>query len=144
MYVSMEEQKTTSYESYKYSLWILYRVWDPSSKSNFWVVEIPSETQLYFHYIFGFTMQQIAEQKLKAFSIGTMGKRQMSKKELEDQRKKEQEEAAAQVRHNKYNKTAWCTIEVCTIYVLFLICDYSALHVLRLAIVRHGRPNFLS
>ena len=42
-------------------------------------------------------MQQIAEQKLKAFSIGTMGKRQMSKKELEDQRKKEQEEAAAQV-----------------------------------------------
>ncbi|PNF24766.1 U2 snRNP-associated SURP motif-containing protein [Cryptotermes secundus] len=41
-------------------------------------------------------MQQIAEQKLKAFSIGTMGKRQMSKKELEDQRKKEQEEAAAQ------------------------------------------------
>ncbi|PSN54653.1 hypothetical protein C0J52_01081 [Blattella germanica] len=41
-------------------------------------------------------MKQIAEQKLKAFSIGTMGKRQMSKKELEDQRKKEQEEAAAQ------------------------------------------------
>ncbi|XP_021941946.1 U2 snRNP-associated SURP motif-containing protein [Zootermopsis nevadensis] len=41
-------------------------------------------------------MKQIAEQKLKAFSIGTMGKRQMSKKEMEEQRKKEQEEAAAQ------------------------------------------------
>jgi U2-associated protein SR140 len=46
-------------------------------------------------------MQQIAEQKLKAFSIGTMGKRQLSKKELEDQRKKEQEEAAAQVCYKK-------------------------------------------
>ncbi|XP_067010744.2 U2 snRNP-associated SURP motif-containing protein isoform X2 [Anabrus simplex] len=42
------------------------------------------------------TWQQISEQKLKAFSIGTMGKRQLSKKELEEQRKKEQEEAAAQ------------------------------------------------
>ncbi|GLH10041.1 U2 snRNP-associated SURP motif-containing protein [Gryllus bimaculatus] len=41
-------------------------------------------------------MKQISEQKLKAFSIGTMGKRQLSKKELEEQRKKEQEEAAAQ------------------------------------------------
>nr|CAD7453892.1 unnamed protein product [Timema tahoe] len=41
-------------------------------------------------------IKQIAEQKLKAFSIGTMGKRQLSKKEVEDQRKKEQEEAAAQ------------------------------------------------
>ncbi|XP_033207968.1 U2 snRNP-associated SURP motif-containing protein isoform X2 [Belonocnema kinseyi] len=41
-------------------------------------------------------MKQIAEQKLKAFSIGTMGKRPLSKKELEDQRKKEQEQAAAQ------------------------------------------------
>ncbi|XP_029165927.1 U2 snRNP-associated SURP motif-containing protein isoform X1 [Nylanderia fulva] len=39
---------------------------------------------------------QIAEQKLKAFSIGTMGKRPLSKKELEEQRKKEQEQAAAQ------------------------------------------------
>jgi U2-associated protein SR140 len=34
--------------------------------------------------------KQTAEQKLKAFSIGTMGKRQMSKKELKDLRKKEQ------------------------------------------------------
>lgn len=42
-------------------------------------------------------VQQIAEQKLKAFSIGTMGKRPLSKKELEEQRKKEQEQAAAQV-----------------------------------------------
>lgn len=50
-------------------------------------------------------MQQIAEQKLKAFSIGTMGKRQMSKKEMEEQRKKEQEEAAAQVRFE--NETKW-------------------------------------
>ncbi|KAG5312178.1 SR140 protein, partial [Acromyrmex insinuator] len=41
-------------------------------------------------------LQQIAEQKLKAFSIGTMGKRPLSKKELEEQRKKEQEQAAAQ------------------------------------------------
>ncbi|XP_011505510.1 PREDICTED: U2 snRNP-associated SURP motif-containing protein [Ceratosolen solmsi marchali] len=41
-------------------------------------------------------MKQIAEQKLKAFSIGTMGKRSMSKKEIEEQRKKEQEQAAAQ------------------------------------------------
>ncbi|XP_015109762.1 U2 snRNP-associated SURP motif-containing protein isoform X1 [Diachasma alloeum] len=41
-------------------------------------------------------MKQIAEQKLKAFSIGTMGKRPLSKKEVEEQRKKEQEQAAAQ------------------------------------------------
>lgn len=41
--------------------------------------------------------QKIAEQKLKAFSVGTMGKRNMSKKEIEEQRKKEQEVAAAQV-----------------------------------------------
>ncbi|XP_058810365.1 U2 snRNP-associated SURP motif-containing protein isoform X2 [Phymastichus coffea] len=41
-------------------------------------------------------MKQLTEQKLKAFSIGTMGKRQISKKELEEQRKKEQEQAAAQ------------------------------------------------
>ncbi|KAK2583082.1 hypothetical protein KPH14_009113 [Odynerus spinipes] len=41
-------------------------------------------------------MKQITEQKLKAFSIGTMGKRPLSKKELEEQRKKEQEQAAAQ------------------------------------------------
>lgn len=41
-------------------------------------------------------MKQITEQKLKAFSIGTMGKRPLNKKELEEQRKKEQEQAAAQ------------------------------------------------
>lgn len=41
-------------------------------------------------------MKQIAEQKLRAFSIGTMGKRQLSKREIEEQRKREQEEAAAQ------------------------------------------------
>lgn len=46
-------------------------------------------------------IQQIAEQKLKAFSIGTMGKRPLSKKELEEQRKKEQEQAAAQVSNTK-------------------------------------------
>jgi hypothetical protein len=63
-------------------------------------------------------MQQITEQKLKAFSIGTMGKRQMSKKELEDQRKKEQEEAAAQV---CYNKIVCCTIEVCTFFICNLL-----------------------
>ena len=51
-------------------------------------------TRLSFLYV----LQQIAEQKLKAFSIGTMGKRPLSKKELDDQRKKEQEEAAAQVK----------------------------------------------
>jgi hypothetical protein len=42
-------------------------------------------------------LQQINEQKLKAFSVGTMGKRTLSKKEMEEQKKKEQEEAAAQV-----------------------------------------------
>ncbi|XP_060877815.1 U2 snRNP-associated SURP motif-containing protein-like isoform X2 [Metopolophium dirhodum] len=39
----------------------------------------------------------IAEQKLKAFSIGAMGKTQPSKKELNEQKKKEEEYAAAQV-----------------------------------------------
>lgn len=48
-------------------------------------------------------LQQIAEQKLKAFSIGTMGKRPLSKKELEEQRKKEQEQAAAQVNSIVHN-----------------------------------------
>ncbi|XP_008178793.1 U2 snRNP-associated SURP motif-containing protein isoform X1 [Acyrthosiphon pisum] len=38
----------------------------------------------------------IAEQKLKAFSIGAMGKTQPSKKELNEQKKKEEEHAAAQ------------------------------------------------
>nr|XP_018913617.1 PREDICTED: U2 snRNP-associated SURP motif-containing protein [Bemisia tabaci] len=40
--------------------------------------------------------KKIPEQKLQAFSIGTMGKRALSKREIEEQRKKEQEEAAAQ------------------------------------------------
>lgn len=40
---------------------------------------------------------QIPEQKLKAFSIGTMGKRTLSKREIEEQRKKEEEKAAAHV-----------------------------------------------
>ncbi|XP_022915501.1 U2 snRNP-associated SURP motif-containing protein isoform X2 [Onthophagus taurus] len=38
---------------------------------------------------------KIPQQKLKAFTIGTMGKRPLSKKELEEQRKKEEEKAAA-------------------------------------------------
>lgn len=40
---------------------------------------------------------QIPEQKLKAFSIGVMGRRALSKRELEEQRKKEEEKAAAHV-----------------------------------------------
>ncbi|XP_065220157.1 U2 snRNP-associated SURP motif-containing protein isoform X2 [Planococcus citri] len=42
------------------------------------------------------TMKKIADQKLKAFSIGSMGNRSMSKRELEEMKKKEQEQAAAQ------------------------------------------------
>jgi len=42
-------------------------------------------------------LQKIAEQKLKAFSIGSMGKRSLSKKEQEELKKREQQEAAAQV-----------------------------------------------
>ena len=42
-------------------------------------------------------IKHIPEQKLKAFSIGAMGKRTLSKKELEEQRKKEEERAAAHV-----------------------------------------------
>ncbi|XP_044257591.1 U2 snRNP-associated SURP motif-containing protein isoform X2 [Tribolium madens] len=45
----------------------------------------------------GDKIKNIPEQKLKAFSIGTMGKRTLSKKELEEQRKKEEERAAAHV-----------------------------------------------
>uniref|UniRef100_A0A0A9XZ60 U2 snRNP-associated SURP motif-containing protein n=5 Tax=Lygus hesperus TaxID=30085 RepID=A0A0A9XZ60_LYGHE len=41
-------------------------------------------------------LKNIPEQKLKAFSIGTMGKRQPSKREIEEMKKKEQEKAAAQ------------------------------------------------
>ncbi|CAB0027865.1 unnamed protein product [Trichogramma brassicae] len=58
-------------------------------------------------------MKQLTEQKLKAFSIGTMGKRPMSKKEVEEIRKKEQEQAAAQAFeefvatfHNDNNKNS--------------------------------------
>lgn len=43
------------------------------------------------------TMKKIADQKLKAFSIGSMGNRSMSKKEIEEMKKREQEQAAAQV-----------------------------------------------
>ncbi|CAH1965095.1 unnamed protein product [Acanthoscelides obtectus] len=42
-------------------------------------------------------LKNIPEQKLKAFSIGTMGKRILSKKEMEEQRKREEEKAAAHV-----------------------------------------------
>ncbi|KAG5896697.1 hypothetical protein JTB14_002542 [Gonioctena quinquepunctata] len=42
-------------------------------------------------------LKNIPEQKLKAFSIGTMGKRNLSKRELEEQRKREEEKAAAHV-----------------------------------------------
>ncbi|XP_045482646.1 U2 snRNP-associated SURP motif-containing protein [Harmonia axyridis] len=42
-------------------------------------------------------IKNIPEQKLKAFSIGTMGKRALSKRELKEQRKKEEERAAAHV-----------------------------------------------
>ncbi|XP_017778699.1 PREDICTED: U2 snRNP-associated SURP motif-containing protein isoform X2 [Nicrophorus vespilloides] len=40
-------------------------------------------------------LQHIPQQKLRAFSIGAMGKRNMSKRELEEQRKKEEDRAAA-------------------------------------------------
>ncbi|XP_063395659.1 U2 snRNP-associated SURP motif-containing protein [Cydia fagiglandana] len=42
-------------------------------------------------------MKKIPEQKLQAFSAGSMGARNLSKKELEELRKKEEEEAAAHV-----------------------------------------------
>lgn len=42
-------------------------------------------------------MKKIADQKLQAFSVGAMGARSMSKRELEELRKKEEEEAAAHV-----------------------------------------------
>ncbi|XP_055538676.1 U2 snRNP-associated SURP motif-containing protein isoform X2 [Wyeomyia smithii] len=40
-------------------------------------------------------MKKITEQKLQAFTVGTMGKRQLSRKELEEQKKREDEAAAA-------------------------------------------------
>lgn len=49
-------------------------------------------------FLINIIVQSIPEQKLKAFSIGTMGKRNLSKRELEEQRKKEEERAAAHVR----------------------------------------------
>ncbi|KAM7345527.1 U2 snRNP-associated SURP motif-containing protein isoform 2-T2 [Cochliomyia hominivorax] len=42
-------------------------------------------------------MKRISEKKLEAFAVGTMGKRQLSKKELEEQKKKDDEAAAAHV-----------------------------------------------
>lgn len=47
--------------------------------------------------------QKIPQQKLKAFTIGTMGKRSLSKRELEEQRKKEEEKAAAHVSKSTYD-----------------------------------------
>ncbi|XP_044741339.1 U2 snRNP-associated SURP motif-containing protein isoform X2 [Chrysoperla carnea] len=40
-------------------------------------------------------LKQLAEQKLKAFAVGNMGKRALTKRELEELRKKEEDEAAA-------------------------------------------------
>lgn len=42
-------------------------------------------------------MQKINEKKLEAFTLGAMGKRPLSRKELEDQKKREEEAAAAHV-----------------------------------------------
>lgn len=66
-------------------------------------------------------LQQIAEQKLKAFSIGTMGKRPLSKKELEEQRKKEQEQAAAQV-NNTHSAITVCQLIHVHNYFLNVTC----------------------
>lgn len=50
-----------------------------------------------------FYLQKIAEQKLQAFAIGTMGQRPLSRREQEERRKKEEEQAAANVRiHNSF------------------------------------------
>lgn len=48
-------------------------------------------------------LQKITEQKLQAFSVGSVGTRTLSKKELEELRKKEEEEAAAHVNNNFYS-----------------------------------------
>lgn len=45
-----------------------------------------------------FSLQKIAEQKLQAFAIGTMGQRPLSRREQEERRKKEEEQAAASVK----------------------------------------------
>src|SRR5438045_3973366 len=42
-------------------------------------------------------MSKISDSKLHAFSIGSMGKKGQSKKELDELKKKEEEKAAAQV-----------------------------------------------
>ncbi|XP_018796084.1 PREDICTED: U2 snRNP-associated SURP motif-containing protein [Bactrocera latifrons] len=42
-------------------------------------------------------MKRISEKKLEAFAVGNMGKRTLSKKEIEEQKKKEDEAAAAHV-----------------------------------------------
>lgn len=42
-------------------------------------------------------LQKINEQKLQAFAIGAMGKRPLSRREQEEQRKREDQEAAAHV-----------------------------------------------
>lgn len=54
-----------------------------------------------------------------------MGKRQMSKKELDDLRKKEQEEAAAQVRCQGWNREKLMFMT----YVLLINCNFLVLHV---------------
>jgi len=64
-------------------------------------------------YIF---VQYIAEQKLKAFSIGAMGKTQPSKRELSEQKKKEEEHAAAQVIKIFVSK--------CCRYLVILFCRH--------------------
>ena len=43
-------------------------------------------------------MKSLAEQKLQSFSIGTMGKRGLSRKEQEELRKKQEEEDVGKVR----------------------------------------------
>lgn len=42
-------------------------------------------------------MKSLAEQKLKSFSIGTMGKRTISRKEQEELRKRQEEEDVGKV-----------------------------------------------
>lgn len=51
----------------------------------------------YLTCIFPLFWQKIGDQKLTAFSTGSMGTRGLSKKEIEELKKKEEEEAAAHV-----------------------------------------------
>lgn len=77
-------------------------------------------------------MQKIAEQKLQAFQIGTMGQRQLSRREQEERRKKEEEIAAASV-----SVYCCCDISRCNVFVLLLIlvviwlrcCGYVSIYV---------------